>query len=378
MTKNNALHYMTSTNKRTTALPKNFPTPQEIKNYLDQYVIGQEETKRILSVAVYNHYKKLKHNIVLRSDDTRLDKSNIILMGPTGSGKTYMVQTIAKMLDVPYYIQDCTKLTASGYVGSDVEDCVAGLLRASGYNVKAAERGIVLLDEIDKIAKRVAGPSIIRDVSGECVQQSLLKIVEGDLVGVQPEGGRKHPEMSLTYIDTSNILFIASGAFVGIEDLVRKRLGQGRAQIGFDSKTRERISDDELKDYISADDIRDFGFIPEFVGRFPVITSIARLEKDDLKRILSEPKNSIISQYVELLNMDNTLLEFDDGAIDEIATIAYNLGTGARALRNIVEAVVTDIMFDAPNNIDKRKQVKLVITRDMVREKTSRKFRFAS
>lgn len=369
---------MASTNRRTKALPKKFPTPQQIKNYLDQYVIGQEETKRILSVAVYNHYKKLKHNIAFQSADTMLEKSNIILTGPTGSGKTYMVQTIARMLDVPYYIQDCTKLTASGYVGSDVEDCVAGLLRASGYNVKAAEMGIVMLDEIDKVAKRVAGPSITRDVSGECVQQSLLKIVEGDLVGVQPEGGRKHPEMSLTYIDTSNILFIASGAFVGIEDLVRKRLGQGRTQIGFDTKSHERISNDELKDYINADDIRDFGFIPEFVGRFPIITSIARLEKDDFKRILCEPKRSIISQYVELLNMDNTLLEFDEGAIDEMASIAYNLGTGARALRNIVETVITDLMFDAPNNIGKRKQVKLVVNRDMVRQKTSKKFRVAS
>lgn len=357
---------------------KTIPTPHQIKAELDQYVIGQEVTKRILSVAVYNHYKMLIHNTDNLSEDLQLDKSNILITGPTGSGKTLLVQTIARLLDVPYYIQDCTKLTASGYVGSDVEDCVAGLLRACNYNVRKAETGIIMLDEIDKIAKADAGPSITRDVSGECVQQSLLKIVEGDLVGVQPQGGRKHPEQPLTYIDTSNILFIASGAFVGLEDNVRKRLGQGRSRIGFDNCEREQITDDELKEYINADDIRDFGFIPEFVGRFPIITAISRLEKNDLKRILTEPRHSIISQYVELLNMDNTLLEFDDGALEEMATVAYNLGTGARALRNIVEMVVTDIMFDAPNNIGKRKQVKLVVTRDMVREKTQKKYRFVS
>jgi len=356
---------------------KNFPTPQEIKAELDKYVIGQEETKRILSVAMYNHYKMLMHNLHFATEDSVLEKSNILITGATGSGKTFLVRMIAKILDVPCYIQDCTKLTASGYVGSDVEDCIAGLLRACNYNVKEAEMGIVMLDEIDKIAKAAAGPSITRDVSGECVQQSLLKIVEGDLVGVQPQGGRKHPEQSLTYINTQNILFIASGAFVGLEDKVRKRLGQGQSSIGFESTGREKLDDGELRNYISAEDIRDFGFIPEFVGRFPVITSIARLEKDDLKRILCEPKNSIVSQYVELLSMDNTLLEFSDGALDEIAAIAYSLGTGARALRNIVETVVTDIMFDAPSNKAKRSKVKIVITRDMVREKTRKKYRFA-
>lgn len=351
------------------------PTPQAIKNYLDQYVIGQEETKKILSVAVYNHYKKLIHN---SKADTDLEKSNVLIAGPTGSGKTHMVRTIAKMLDVPFYIQDCTKLTASGYVGSDVEDCLAGLLRSCHYDIQRAQMGIVMLDEIDKIAKASAGPSITRDVSGECVQQSLLKIIEGDLVGVQPEGGRKHPEQPLTYIDTSNILFIASGAFVGIEKIIRSRLNRGLSHVGFNATKRESLSSDELKNYICAEDIRDFGFIPEFVGRFPIINCISKLEKDDLKRILIEPRNSIIHQYIELLDMDNTELSFDNAALDEMASIAYHLGTGARALRNIAETVMTDMMFLAPNNKRKRQKVQITVTKEDVIKKTQKKFRQVS
>lgn len=354
------------------------PTPQEIKNHLDQYVIGQEETKRILSVAVYNHYKRIIYNGKANmSVSGELEKSNVLITGPTGSGKTYMVRTIAKMLNVPFYIQDCTKLTASGYVGSDVEDCVAGLLRACNYDVRKAEMGIVMLDEIDKIAKAAVGPSIIRDVSGECVQQSLLKIVEGDKVGVQPQGGRKHPEQSLTYIDTSNILFIASGAFIGLEQIVRRRMNRGHSQVGFNATQVESYSSEELKSMTSTEDIRDFGFIPEFVGRFPIITSISKLGKDDLRRILIEPQNSIIRQYVELLDMDNTELCFNDDALDEIASIAYRLGTGARALRNIVEMVMTDIMFDAPSDRRKRQKVKIAVTRETVVQKTQKKFRLA-
>lgn len=348
------------------------PTPQKIKEYLDQYVIGQDEAKKILSVAVYNHYKRII-NQSTRTTDVEFDKSNIIMFGETGSGKTLLVKTIARLLQVPCYIQDCTKITASGYVGSDVEDCLVGLLRSCDYNLEAAQMGIVMLDEVDKISKKEAGPSITRDVSGECVQQSLLKIVEGDLVGVPPAGGRKHPEQQLIYVDTKNILFIASGAFVGLDEIVKKRLGHSR--IGFDRGDSIYIDDETARDYVNSEDIKNFGFIPEFIGRFPVITSVKKLTKEDLKTILTEPKNSIIKQYVELLKMDNTDLVFEDDAIDEIANIANTIGTGARALRSIVETIMTDIMYEAPNNIGSSKKKKYVITKKIVTEKTEKKFK---
>ena len=347
---------------------KQIPTPQEFKAELDKVVIGQDEAKKILSVAVYNHYKRLLYGY-------DIDKSNILLTGPTGCGKTLLVRTLAQMLDVPCYIQDCTKLTASGYVGSDVEDCVAGLLRASNYVVPRAEKGIVMLDEIDKVAARSAGPSITRDVSGECVQQSLLKIVEGDLVGVQPQGGRKHPEQSLTYINTRDILFIASGAFVGLEDIVRRRIGGARHQIGFaECHAATSVTDEQVRRMISTVDIRDFGFIPEFVGRFPIITSVSPLSKSDLRDILTNPVNSIIEQYTNLLLLDNTLITFSSEALDKIAETAWALGTGARSLKNIVDTVMTDLMFDAPQNLQKRTQVKLSVTKAMVTEKLRGKF----
>ena len=319
--------------------------PDQIKKYLDRFVIGQDEAKKDLAVAVYNHYKRILH----RDDPeckVHLEKSNVILLGETGCGKTLLVKTIAKLLDVPCYIQDSTKLTASGYVGSDVEDCLAGLLRTCHYDMELAKKGIIMLDEGDKIAKKEAGVSVTRDVSGECVQQSLLKIVEGDLVGVPPAGGRKHPEQPLLYVDTTDILFILSGAFVGLEDIVARRTGKGVDRIGFvQGKQKEESS--SLED-VSPTDLKEFGFIPEFIGRFPVVTHVKPLDKDALVRILTEPENSITAQYVELLREDGIDLDFEPEALSAIAEAALNLGTGARGLRIIMEKVMRDIMFDAP------------------------------
>ena len=347
------------------------PRPDQIKDYLDKYVIGQEEAKRTLSVAVYNHYKRIIHEN-LNDSEVEVEKSNVVLLGETGSGKTYMVKTIAKLLDVPCYIQDCTKITASGYVGSDVEDCLVGLLRSCNYNMKAAEMGIVVLDEGDKIAKKDAGPSITRDVSGECVQQSLLKIVEGDLIGVMPQGGRKHPEQPLLYINTKNILFILSGAFVGLEDIIKKRMG--KKCIGFHQDDASKEIDGKcLINYASAQDIKDFGMIPEFVGRFPVITNVNALDRDALVRILTEPQNSLVKQYTELLSMDGVRLSFTECALMSIAHLAQTLKTGARGLRSIMETVMKDIMFDAPKNA--KKVPRILVTEDMVIESTKDKYK---
>lgn len=349
------------------------PTPEEIKKYLDEYIIGQDEAKKILSVAVYNHYKKIINN-TKRKSNVEMDKSNVILLGATGNGKTLLVKTIAKLLNVPCYIQDCTKLTASGYVGEDVENCLVGLLQSCNYDIASAQYGIVMLDEGDKLAKAEAGPSITRDVSGECVQQSLLKIVEGERVGVPPMGGRKHPEQSLIYVDTTNILFIFSGAFVGIDEIVKARL-DGDHRIGFkaENKKGDDIKGDELMHYVTPQDVRDFGFIPEFVGRFPIIANVDRLGKSALIKIMKEPKNAIIKQYTELLKMDGLELKFTDGALDEIADLAYNLETGARGLRSIMETIMTDIMFEAPTKA-KNGEKAVTITAKIVKEKTKKKF----
>ena len=322
--------------------------PDQIKAYLDKYVTGQDEAKKTLAVAVYNHYKRILHK-----DDpenrVEIDKSNVILLGNTGCGKTLLVKTISKMLGVPCYIQDCTKITASGYVGSDVEDCLCGLLRSCNYDMDAAQMGIVMLDEGDKIARREAGPSITRDVSGECVQQSLLKIVEGDIVGVPPMGGRKHPEQPLLYVDTTNILFILSGAFVGLEDLVAKRIGADSRKIGFRESAETGGTSRNLLGEVTAQDLREFGMIPEFVGRFPVITHVDPLDREALKRILTEPKNSLVKQYTELLREDGLELVFARDAIDAMADKAIILGSGARGLRSVIEQTLREIMYKAPS-----------------------------
>lgn len=330
--------------------------PEEIKTNLDSYVIGQDYAKKILSIAVYNHYKRIylnseeaiKNN---EKDDCQIDKSNILIMGETGSGKTLMVKTIAKMLGVPCYIADATSMTESGYVGDDVESVLSGLLAAANNNVKLAENGIVFIDEIDKIAKSSAGTSITRDVGGEGVQQALLKIVEGSVVGVPPNGGRKHPEMQQIYINTTNILFICSGAFNGITSIIKKRMSPSQT-IGFNTENKELDikTDDDWYKYASAPDLKEFGMIPEFIGRFPVITSVKTLSKEDMVKILTEPKNALVKQYVKQLSVDNVQLEFTKDALLAIAEASIGLKVGARGLRTIMEEVMTDVMYLAPSN----------------------------
>lgn len=351
-----------------TEILASLPNPMQIKAYLDQYVIGQDEAKKVLSVAVYNHYKKILNNTP--SKELFLDKSNVILMGDTGCGKTLLVKNLARLLNVPYYIQDCTKMTASGYVGEDVENCLVGLLQACDYDIEMAQMGIIMLDEGDKLFSTEAGPSITRDVGGTCVQQSLLKIVEGSRVGVQPQGGRKHPEQPLLYVDTSNILFILSGAFVGIDNIIKKRLG--KKKVGFTTEDKADTVVSNPKEYITPQDVRDFGFIPEFVGRFPVITYVDKLTEEDLIRVIKEPKNSILKQYTALLAMDNVKLKFTDGALHEIARLAVTLGAGARGLRSIMEVVMTDIMFEAPDKAALHPTI--TVTEELVRKTTARKF----
>ena len=360
----------TSANQLPAAL-RNIPTPARIKMELDKYVIGQDEAKKTLSVAVYNHFRRLQliAEGTVKPDD--MGKSNVLLLGHTGCGKTQLVRTIARFLNVPCYIQDCTKITASGYVGSDVEDCLAGLLRNCNYDVAKAECGIVMLDEIDKNRKAEASTSITRDVSGECVQQSLLKIVEGDKVGVPPMGGRKHPEQSLLYVDTSQILFIGSGAFTGLEDIISQRIGRNECSIGFSGvAVKKRKSKDSILAQLLPEDLHKYGMIPEFVGRFPISTYVEPLEKKDLVNILTEPKDAIVKQYQNLLAMDEINLTFTSGALEAIAERALKMGTGARGLRNIMERVMRDTMFEAPSQKRNGLPTDVVVTETMVRERT--------
>lgn len=333
----------------------NLLKPSEIKSRLDEYVIGQEDAKRVLAVSVYNHYKRLNQKVT--KDDIEIEKSNVILVGRTGTGKTLLAKTIAKMLNVPFCIADATVLTEAGYVGEDVESILSRLLQASDYDVAAAEKGIVFVDEIDKIARKSDNPSITRDVSGEGVQQAMLKLLEGTVVNVPPQGGRKHPEQKMIQIDTKNILFICGGAFDGIERIIARRINT--QQIGFAQNEVEKIDGDNFLKYINPTDIKTYGLIPELIGRFPSLTYLEPLDAKSLKRILTEPKNALVKQYVKLFEIDGIQLQFDNEVLDYIVEKAIEFKLGARGLRSICEAILTDAMFELPSQDEKNFRVTL-------------------